>query len=215
MNIQIASFALIPDQIYIAEKNFHSDKLYLILSDENKYNLKDEIDEISANVSASVKEVSNFYLKLNVPIEIIYMDYKNPIKMTLDFSKLLNSFLEGDTILLNLSGGRRSIPIALFYASSLINNYKKLNIKYVVIPEDKSYNPFNLLPQYIPDEIDIKLLSNLSSKKSLTQLENILGIKQPTISLRLKKLKKYGYIIIEGKNRNLTNLGQIIVKALT
>ncbi|KKK61946.1 hypothetical protein LCGC14_3009240, partial [marine sediment metagenome] len=36
MRIQIASFALIPEHIYIGERNFHAEKLILILSDENQ-----------------------------------------------------------------------------------------------------------------------------------------------------------------------------------
>ena len=52
---------------------------------------------------------------------------------------------------------------------------------------------------------------NLSLKKPLTYLETIIGIKQPTISIRLKKLEKYGYISVKGRNRDLTDLGELIV----
>jgi DNA-binding transcriptional ArsR family regulator len=82
----------------------------------------------------------------------------------------------------------------------------------VVIPEDKTYKPFNLLPNYLPDEIDMKLMSKLSQKIALTDLEEYLGIKQPTISMRLKRLEKHGYVILNGRNRELTDLGKMLVQ---
>ena len=204
MRTQIASFALVPEHIYIAERNFHAEKLILILSDENK-------DDKNREVESKIKEITEFYTKLNVIIERIYVNYKNFMEMTLSMATILNKFTRDDEILLNLSGGRRSIPISLIYAGTFISNFKDINIKCVVIPEDKTYTPFNLLPNYLPDEIDIKLMSRISKKIALTNLENYLGIKQPTISMRLKRLEKHGYILLSGRNRVLTDLGKIMV----
>ena len=204
MRIQIASFALVPEHIYIAERNFHAEKLILILSDENE-------DDKNREVESKIKEITEFYMKLNVLIEKIYVNYKNFMKMTLSMATILNKFTRDDEILLNLSGGRRSIPISLIYAGTFISNFKDINIKCVVIPEDKTYTPFNLLPNYLPDEIDVKLMSRISKKITLTDLEDYLGIKQPTISMRLKKLEKHGYIVLSGRNRELTDLGKIVV----
>jgi len=212
MNIQIASFALVPDQIYIAEKNYHSDKIILILSDENKIEAHNKTDEKLTAVISSIDEITDFYRKLNTPIEKLYVNYKNLAEIVMKLIRLLNKFSEEDQILLNLSGGRRSIPIALIYASTIVSNYKNININCVVIPEDKTYRPFSLLPQYKPDEKDVVLLSKLPLKKSLTDLEKILEIKQPAISLRLKRLEKFGYVVIDGRNRELTNLGQLLVE---
>ena len=131
--------------------------------------------------------------------------------MTFKLADLLREFQEGDEILLNLSGGRRSMPISLIYAGTFISNFKDINIKCVVIPEDKTYKPFNLLPNYLSDSIDIKLMSKLSEKKPLTDLEDYLGIKQPTISMRLKRLERNGYIILNGRDRHLTDLGHMVV----
>ena len=36
MKVQIVTFALVPEHIYVAEKNFHTEKLILALSEENK-----------------------------------------------------------------------------------------------------------------------------------------------------------------------------------
>jgi len=141
----------------------------------------------------------------------IYVNYKNFMEMTLLLAILVNKFTSDDEILINLSGARRSIPISLIYASTFISNFKDINIKCVVIPDDKTYTPFNLLPNYLPDEIDIKLMSRISKNITLTNLEEYLGIKQPTISMRLKKLEKHGYIVLTGRNRELTNLGKIVV----
>jgi len=204
MRTQIASFALVPEHIYIAERNFHAEKLILILSDENK-------DDKNREVESKIKEITEFYTKLNVNIERIYVNYKKFMEMTLSMATILNKFTRDDEILLNLSGGRRSIPISLIYAGTFISNFKDINIKCVVIPEDKTYTPFNLLPNYLPDEIDIKLMSRISKKIALTNLENYLGIKQPTISMRLKRLEKHGYILLSGRNRVLTDLGKIVV----
>ena len=204
MRIQIASFALVPDHIYIAERNFHAEKLILILSDENLNSHNKEVD-------SKIKEVSDFYEKLGVTSEKIYIDYKNFLLMTSKLTKLISKFSSNDEILLNISGGRRSIPISLIYAGTFISNFKDINIKCVVIPEDKTYEPFSLLPNYLPDSIDIKLMSKLSEKKPLTELEGYLGIKQPTISMRLKRLEKHGYIILKGRDRHLTDLGNMVV----
>jgi len=204
MRTQIASFALVPEHIYIAERNFHAEKLILILSDENE-------DDKNREVESKIKEITEFYTKLDVLIERIYVNYKNFMEMTLSMATILNKFTRNDEILLNLSGGRRSIPISLIYAGTFISNFKDINIKCVVIPEDKTYTPFNLLPNYLPDEIDIKLMSRISKKIALTNLENYLGIKQPTISMRLKRLEKHGYILLSGRNRVLTDLGKIVV----
>lgn len=204
MRIQIASFALVPEHIYIAERNFHAEKLILVLSDENK-------DKKNVEVESKIKEIEEFYKKLNVSIERIYVDYKNFMKMTLSMAKILNKFKPNDEVLLNLSGGRRSIPISLIYAGTLVSNFKDININCVVIPEDKTYEPFNLLPNYLPDSIDIKLMSKLSERKPLIDLENFLGIKQPTISMRLKQLEKHSYIILNGRDRQLTDLGYMVV----
>ncbi len=206
MRIQIASFALVPDHIFIAEKNFHTEKLNLILSDENKGTKDEENNE----VTSKIKEVTDFYEKLSVPIERLYVNYKNFIGMTLKLANMIGKFTPKDQILLNLSGGRRSMPISLLYAGTFISNFRDINIKCVVIPEDKTYEPFNLLPNYLPDSIDIKLFSKLSEKKPLTDLEDYLGIKQPTISMRLKRLEKHDYIILNGRDRYLTDLGQMV-----
>ena len=204
MRIQIASFALVPEHIYIAERNFHAEKLILILSDENKDNKNIEVDN-------KIKEIEVFYRKLNVSIERIYVNYKNFMKMTLSMAKVLDKFKPNDKILLNLSGGRRSIPISLIYAGTFVSNFKDINIKCVVIPEDKTYTPFNLLPNYLPDEIDINLMSKLPQNLTLTDLEKYLGIKQPTISTRLKRLEKHGFINVKGRKRELTALGRLMV----
>ncbi|KKL10243.1 hypothetical protein LCGC14_2557770 [marine sediment metagenome] len=204
MRTQIATFAKITEHIYVAERHFHTEKLILILSDENQNEKEEEIE-------SKINEISEFYKKLNVPTEKIYVNYKNFMEMTLLLAILVNKFTFDDEILINLSGARRSIPISLIYASTFISNFKDINIKCVVIPDDKTYTPFNLLPNYLPDEIDIKLLSRISKKITLTDLEDYLGIKQPTISMRLKKLEKHGYIVLTGRNRELTNLGKIVV----
>ncbi len=207
MKIQIATFAGVPSHIYDAEKHFLTEKLFLILSVENKDDNYEENQEFISNIN----EVSHFYEKLNVPVMKVYVNYKNFIEMTFKLTNLLREFQEGDDILLNLSGGRRSMPISLIYAGTFISNFKDINIKCVVIPEDKTYEPFNLLPNYLPDSIDVKLMSKLSEKKPLTELEELLGIKQPTISMRLKRLEKYKYIILNGRERNLTDLGYMVV----
>ena len=46
---------------------------------------------------------------------------------------------------------------------------------------------------------------------TLNELEDYLGIKQPTISMRLKRLNKHGYILLNGRDRQLTDLGHLIV----
>ncbi|TFF88000.1 MAG: ArsR family transcriptional regulator [Promethearchaeota archaeon] len=211
MNVQLVSFALVPDHIYTAEKYFHTDKLILILSEENK----EKMDETSLEVEFKIKEIQKFYEKLNVSTDLIYVDYKDFMQMTSKLVKLLKKFSNDDFILLNLSGGRRSIPIALIYAGIIISNFKRMNIKCVVIPEDKSYTPFDLLPKYFPDEIDIKLMSKITENLTLTDLEDFLKIKQPTISIRLKKLEEYGYVIVKGRNRDLTDLGKVVVNIIS
>ncbi len=207
MRIQIASFALVPDHIFIAERYFHTEKLILILSEENKEKQTNNNEEIRSKIN----EVIGFYEKLNIPVEKIYVNYKNFMEMTLKLARILNRFSSDDQILLNLSGGRRSIPISIIYAGTFISNFKDINIKCVVIPEDKTYTPFNLLPNYLPDEIDINLMSKLPDNLTLIDLEKGLGIKQPTISMRLKRLEKYGYIVVNGRMRELRNLGRLMV----
>ncbi len=207
MRIQIASFALVPEHIYIAERNFHAEKLILILSEENKNAQGSSGDE----VVAKIQEVKEFYGKMNILVEEFYLNYKDFMEMTSLLAQLLMRFSSVDEILLNLSGGRRSIPISLIYAGTFISNFKAINIKCVVIPEDKTFSPFNLFPNYLPDKVDLKLMSRISNKTSLTNLEDYLGIKQPTISMRLKKLELHGYVIINRRNRRLSDLGQLVV----
>lgn len=207
MRIQVASFALVPDHIFIAERNFHTEKLILILSEENKEKQTNTSEEIFSRIN----EVIGFYEKLNVLVEKVYMNYKNFMEMTVKLARIINRFSSDDQILLNLSGGRRSIPISLIYAGTFISNFKDINIKCVVIPEDKTYTPFNLLPNYLPDEIDINLMSKLPQNLTLTDLEKYLGIKQPTISMRLKRLEKHGFVTVKGRERELTDLGQLMV----
>jgi len=207
MKIQIVTFAMVPGHIFDAEKHFHTEKLILILSDENK----DGTTQASKDVISNINEVTHFYEKLNVPVSRVYVDYKNFIEMTFKLANVLREFEEGDEILLNLSGGRRSTSISLLYAGTFISNFKEINIKCVVIPEDKTYAPFNLLPNYLPDIIDIKLMSKISDKRPLTELEDYLGIKQPTISMRIKRLEKHGYLTLDGRKRQLTELGKLVV----
>ena len=207
MRIQVASFALVPDHIFIAERNFHTEKLILILSEENKEKQTNASEEIFSRIN----EVIGFYEKLNVLVEKVYMNYKNFMEMTVKLARIINRFSSDDQILLNLSGGRRSIPISLIYAGTFISNFKDINIKCVVIPEDKTYTPFNLLPNYLPDEIDINLMSKLPQNLTLTDLEKYLGIKQPTISMRLKRLEKHGFVTVKGRKRELTALGRLMV----
>ncbi len=207
MKIQIVTFAGVPDHIYDAEKHFHTEKLILILSDENK----EEVDNKNKEFISNIDEVTQFYQKLKVPVLKVYVNYKNFIAMTFKLTNILREFQDGDEILLNLSGGRRSMPISLIYAGTFISNFKDINMKCVVIPEDKTYKPFNLLPNYLPDSIDIKLMSKLPERKPLIDLEKFIGIKQPTISMRLKRLEKHGYITLNGRDRRLTNLGHLVL----
>ena len=201
MRIQVASFALVPDHIFIAERYFHTEKLILILSEENKEKQTNTSEEIFSRIN----EVIGFYEKLNVPVEKVYVNYKNFMEMTVKLARIINRFSSDDQILLNLSGGRRSIPISLIYAGTFISNFKDINIKCVVIPEDKTYTPFNLLPNYLPDEIDINLMSKLPQNLTLTELEKYLGIKQPTISMRLKARICYR----KGKEKRINGLRTI------
>ena len=92
------------------------------------------------------------------------------------------------------------------------NIIKNLRIQCVVIPEDGTYSPFTLIPSYFPDDIDIKLMLKITKNLTLTAMETDLGIKQPTISFRLKRLEKYGYLIIDGRKRELTDIGKIIIQ---
>ncbi len=207
MKIQIVTFAGVPGHLYDAEKHFHTEKVILILSDENK----DETNKANEEFISNINEVTQFYEKLNVPVLKVYVNYKNFIEMTFKLANILRDFHKGDEILLNLSGGRRSMPISLIYAGTFISNFKEIRIKCVVIPEDKTYKPFNLLPNYLSDSIDIKLMSRLSERKPLTDLEEYLGIKQPTISMRLKRLERHGYIVLNGRVRHLTDLGHMVV----
>ena len=62
----------------------------------------------------------------------------------------------------------------------------------------------------LPDEIDIKLLSKLTQELSLTNMQEFLGIKQPTISMRLKRLENHGFIVIKGRKREITDLGRTV-----
>ena len=54
-------------------------------------------------------------------------------------------------------------------------------------------------------------MSKLPENLTLTDIEKDLGIKQPAISMRLKKLEKYGYIVVNGRKRDLTDLGRLMV----
>ena len=139
MKIQIASFALVPEHIFIAERNFHAEKLILILSKENI----DNEDKKNVEINDKIKEVVEFYGKLSIHTEKLYLDYKNFMEMTLQLANLINKFSNQDEILLNLSSGRRSIPISLIYAGTFISNCRDINIKCVVIPDYKIYIPFN------------------------------------------------------------------------
>ncbi|MHA1755977.1 MAG: hypothetical protein ACTSVV_04345 [Promethearchaeota archaeon] len=207
MNIQIVSFALVPQHIYIATKYFHTEKLILILSDEKVSNEKQK-EELKSKMA----EVIDFCEKLGIELQEIKVNYKNFMSMTLKLAKLMRKFEKEDKILLNLSGGRRAIPISLIYASMFANIIKNLRIQCVVIPEDGTYSPFTLIPSYFPDDIDIKLMLKITKNLTLTAMETDLGIKQPTISFRLKRLEKYGYIIIDGRKRELTDIGKIIIQ---
>ncbi len=207
MNIQIVSFALVPQHIYIATKYFHTEKLILILSDEKVSNEKQK-EELKSKMA----EVIDFCEKLGIKLQEIKVNYKNFMSMTLKLAKLMRKFEKEDNILLNLSGGRRAIPISLIYASMFVNIIKNLRIQCVVIPEDGTYSPFTLIPSYFPDDIDIKLMLKITKNLTLTAMETDLGIKQPTISFRLKRLEKYGYIIIDGRKRELTDIGKIIIQ---
>ncbi|MHA1285036.1 MAG: hypothetical protein ACTSQP_21250 [Promethearchaeota archaeon] len=209
MNIQVVSFALVPQHIYIATKYFHTEKLILILSDE-KVEDKAKREELKIKMD----EIIDFCKKLGIQLLKIRINYKDFIQMTLKLVKLISEFTEKDNILLNLSGGRRAIPIALIYASTFVNIIKNLRIQCVVIPEDGTFSPFNLIPSYFPDKIDVKLMSMITKGLTLTAMESDLGIKQPTISFRLKRLEKYGYLKIDGRKRDLTDLGMIITQIL-
>ena len=207
MNIQIVSFALVPQHIYIATKYFHTEKLILILSDEKVSNEKQK-EELKSKMA----EVIDFCEKLGIELQEIKVNYKNFMSMTLKLAKLMRKFDKEDKILLNLSGGRRAISISLIYASMFANIIKNLRIQCVVIPEDGTYSPFTLIPSYFPDDIDIKLMLKITKNLTLTAMETDLGIKQPTISFRLKRLEKYGYLIIDGRKRELTDIGKIIIQ---
>ena len=104
-------------------------KIILILSDENNIEKNEINNEKLKAVISSIDEITDFYRKLNITVEKIYVNYKNFIEMVLRFTRLLEVFSEEDQILLNLSGGRRTIPIALIYASTILSNYKNITIK--------------------------------------------------------------------------------------
>lgn len=206
MKIELASFALVEEHLYEAHTHFHPEKVILILSNEDL----EEANEKSKEIKEKINEITDFYLKLKIPLEKVYINYKNFMETTIKLAQIIQTFNENDEILLNLSGGRRSIPIAMIYASSIVSNFQALNIQCVVIPLDRTYKPFYLLPNYIPDETDVKLMSKLNENSTLKELEKFLQIKQPTISIRLKKLEKFGYVILKGRRRELTPIGKLV-----
>jgi hypothetical protein len=73
MKIQIITFADVPDHVFGAEKYFHAEKIILILSDENKDNSSKNYN----NFISTIKEITQFYKKLNVPVKKVYVNYKN------------------------------------------------------------------------------------------------------------------------------------------
>lgn len=124
----------------------------------------------------------------------------------------LNILNENDNLLLNLSGNNKNVLTSLLYTSTFAQILTNINFKWIIILEDQNFQIFNLLPKYIPNKIDIKILYNISSNLTLTELGKKIGRKQSTVSTRLKTLSEYGYILINGRNRELTNLGKLIIK---
>ena len=130
MNIQVATFALFPEQIYIASANFQTDRLLLILSDESLNKSKSDLTESELAVLEKIDAVVKYSKDINILVEKFYVTYKNFIEMVLKLTRLINSFSEEDQILLNLSGGRRAMPLALVYAGMFASNLKGLNISF-------------------------------------------------------------------------------------
>lgn len=215
MTIQIATFARIPEQIINIERKYRTEELYLVVSTEN-------FEKPDKPYKDALKKVEEFYQQLGIKPKIVPVDFNNFPKMLIKLGILLQNLSDDNDLLLNLSGGRRSTAFALMSAAILVRRLQQRSMKCCFIAETSSEGEiissdiveFDLLPSYLPDEKDIIILNEIKKGRKLVKIAESAEIAQPTVSLRLNVLSENGYITAEGRKREVSAMGEIVLKIL-
>lgn len=214
MVVQIATFARVDKHIINVEKKYRSEALYIITT-------KDKIEGEDKQYEAALKRVNEFYSVLGITPKITYVDFNNINSMVVVLGRLIKEIPTDKRILLNVSGARRSTAIALIMASLIIRRFEDREIKGCFIPELENESgevkhgepvEFDILPSYIPDRKDLIILNGVKKMKKITKIAEDASMSQPNASVRLINLTDYGYVISYKRNRELTEMGKIILE---
>lgn len=208
MRVQVATVYKSPEPVFRLEKEHRSDRVVLIVGNQPK-------DSEYKICEATINQIKQVYGPLGVPVEVIQVDPFDFLGMVRRLGLHIQQLPEGCSIVLNGTGGRRTMAFALLFAAYLVRLTRKYQITMVNAPEDEEKLVELLLPPaYSPDKIDIFLLHGVKDQQSVADMGDVAGISQPSASARLKKLANYGYIRINGRERILTPLGTLMLEIL-
>jgi len=159
-------------------------------------------------VDKAYNTIKNFVKPLNVNVEKITINIKDPYYAISEIRKIIKEYIKKDfNVVFNLSGGQR---ILIFYILAVIAS---LGIKgeIVMVSEDSTFSislPTDIFFNLNLDEVERKILEFMKDK-SVKPKEIIegLGISRVTVWRKLQRLISLG--LVEYKNRKycLTNLG--------
>lgn len=194
----------VKEHIYNIEKRYSTDLLVIYV---------DKMDSKKEEFKRSYKEIESYCKEFNKDLSLKKLDSNDLINNTVIMGRdILELSNRGYDFIINLSGGRRALSIALFYAVILLRLTKlKQHVKVVIKPESREPIQF-IIPRFLVlDEDDIRILKYIKDGLNVTNIGAKIGKSQSTTSFRIKKLEDAGYIKTFRRERKLTELGELIV----
>lgn len=213
MRVQIVSFSGNMQTIIASERKFPSEAIILLIN----ANEKEKIDE---NLVQAIKSLQEYYKFHEITPEVRYISSEKDFpSMVGEIAKIILSQAPTDSILINAVGGSQDLAFALLSAGLLVRQDYDREISFVLFSGDqrgslnlKTPFGFNPLPLKIPDASDKILLEEVGKGGTLHEYAKELSLSKGTISQRVRTLADYGFIEINGRDRNLTAEGRMIVE---
>jgi len=178
-----------------------TDRLVLLIDEPNDQNKKEKINQAVTSIKDFFKEA--------LPIETLKIS-------TYDIPKIIGSVLkkidleveQGNKITIHISEGRKTISLALLYASYMRKD--KIESIYYITEEEHTLISLPILSFELSDTKK-KMLKLID--KGVVDVEKMmkdLDIKQSSTYQNINELKKEGYIE-KGEGLKVTELGKIMV----
>jgi hypothetical protein len=184
-----------------------------------------EKQKTNKKFSESLKHLRNYCELVGIRLKIQVIDFSvhnTYYDIMYEFVKyFLDEYPENSSFLLNLGDEASIINLALLNAAEYIKTYFNVDIlMYVITKQDNQefkfeYSVRGTMDLELDQNLDKKIIQFIKKKMIIKDIAKELEISIGNISKRFHQYKEKGLININGRERELTEFGEFILKILS